>query len=749
MLKHSTASHLIERFNLMDILSDVKACKQLSEYAKKLGELADPEWRKLVDIHRLQDYLPYEKEEVFLEDIREWVTRKPVHTWNGDEELWYARFELSMDKVLERSGVSPGVQMDVDTFIKNGDVWCTSGSGFEPEVDKLEVYDKRLNETYSVKKNKWSTRWQMSNYEAKKLLFKWRRQICKAIQKSEPGKVRAVISSDLGLYLKMTYVSLYLDAIFKQRTDSTLWMNKDERFKLWQSMALDGSWRMPIDQAEFDKNTSLRQVLITIRGIKKLLMKFKVPSVVLELVDAIEFALSGGFVIIGGQKVPITNGILSGWRWTAMLDTLVNLAELDMAQDWVRENSNIDPQLLSFNAQGDDDWLKGKTRKGMIALWLAYDSFGLKVNPGKFFLSTTRDEYLRRVIDNENVITGYPARSLTSIFFNNPINDKPTVGSSRIRSIFSKWRLFAMRAGMLFNESSYLFQRFIKDAKGAVEGVNKAIILEFLKISPLAGGIGYFDTLLHGTVPGDTLLETDPLMIRGAGFAEWQSFASEYGVDEHVSSSFAVSTLDLTPRYSLPKWVKYIYSYDKVATDRPVGLSTTQDGTVAVGVKALTNARIFHWRWFSSVNDLHHLQTHTPFEFEYNYVPVYDKLQAAHLAKSRTIRLKSVPGISNTLANLSSQPTLVWSNYPTELLRHKPESWVKKFSSNRLKTYLSPRTGWGMDTIGYLGGTLLPSAINVFLNTARPSLMLWNTLMVKINDLLPQLLSRVTVRVSE
>lgn len=197
-------SDLIVKYDLDVGAKDVLYFRSLSEYFKKRGPQVEPKWRMLVDLHRLSDYLPYPETKDFIDDIQDWVQRSPVHTWNGNEEEWYTRFERSVRKVLFSRGNKPRKRRSIDWFCKNSDIWCTAGSGFEPEAEKLEVFDKQRQTVEKVKKNKWSVRWAMSTGKIKRLLTKRRKQISKAVAKSEPGKVRAVVSSDLGLYLKMS-----------------------------------------------------------------------------------------------------------------------------------------------------------------------------------------------------------------------------------------------------------------------------------------------------------------------------------------------------------------------------------------------------------------------------------------------------------------------------------------------------------------------------------------------------------------
>jgi hypothetical protein len=746
-LIHAGKEYLIHRYNLDSIAGDVIKCKKLSEFIKKRGEKETEDWRYLVDLQRLGDFLPYKEESDFVEDIKDWVQRKPKHSWNGSEDEWYKRFEDTLKMLLLRNGKRPDKVMTIDEFVRNGDIWCTSGSGFEPESEKLKVTDKYRDKIFDVKKNKWSVRWSLSNYKVKRLMYKKRKQICKAVQKSEPGKVRAVISSDLALYLKMSYVSQFLEKSLAGSKLSTLWMSKDDRFDLWQSMGYDGTWRMPLDQSEFDKNVSIRQIKIILKVIRWYLEYMNASDEILDMMDLIIYGLDGGYVLIGGHRIEIMNGVLSGWRWTALFDTLVNLVEVFMAKDWVEENSNIRVDFLGLNAQGDDDWFKFRTRKEAIAMWLAYESFGLDVNPGKFFLSKHRDEYLRRVMDKD-VITGYPARSITSICFRSPIREKESLGGDRVRQGLNKWKLFCERMGAVFYRSWWM-RSWYKDSVQGVKGFTKKMIDEWMNTNVVAGGIGYdgFESE-DGFVPSSSLQKHNYLEINGDGFKEWVKFAENYSVDERTCNYFAVSTLDISDK-TLADWVKYIYTFDNLG-QQPVeyGLKTDQRGTICIGKQAYSYARTHNLRWYPSLQRAKHSTYFEDWDWEKaRYIKKVKHINIPLL--KRSWRPEVVDGITVTLANLSNDYDKVYTNYDPKIFEHKPKSWVEDLFKGRLKAPGSPRPGWGTDTIGHIAQKLLHGAITIFLSMNRPHLHLWDSILVSLNATIPKVLETLKVRVVE
>lgn len=746
------AGYLIQKFNLEKVLSDITATRKLSEYAKKKGTICDINWRYLVDMHRLNDFLPYADESKFEEDIQDWVQRAPKHTWNGDEDEWYRRFTEEVNTLFLSSGKTPGEIMTVDEFVLNGDIWCTSGSGFEPDYrEKIKIKNIDKDQDVTPTRSKWSVMWSLSKYKLKRLLFKKRYQVCKAVQKSEPGKVRAVISSDLSLYLKMTYCSLWFDQLLQGNTASTLWMSKHDRFMLWQRMEADGTWRMPLDQSEFDKNVTLRQVDIMVTVMIDIATKMSAPDAVIEIMHLIKYSLSSGFVFVNGKSIEIRNGILSGWRWTAFFDTIVNICELKMATQWVKEATGFDPGLTEFNAQGDDDWTKFKTRRGAIGVWLAYESFGLDVNPGKFFLDNRRDEYLRRVYD-KGIVTGYPARSVTSILWRNPISEKEIVGAERCRSIFNKWKLYAERLDRRMD--GWFLRQYKKDAIMGTAGMTNDILDNWLSQSVLMGGIGLDGGVRYlGEVPTTAEKTVDSLdLLQLPGFKEWSEYVKEIGVKERQAYDFAVQTMDFERSNRYPSWVKYIYTHDHLSISHiPYGLSTNERGTVALGTQAYVMAKVKGWRWFKGLLDLKSTTHYGKWGMEERSFkePTFLIPMPVSVKAVKTFSLEPIKGYSITSCRLSSEPDLSFTNYKALSTKRKPTSWTRDFVAGRLKASVSPRTGWGMDAVGYLGDVLLNTAINIFLSANHGGLVLWDRLLASIDVTIPIIMQTLHVRIVE
>jgi hypothetical protein len=731
-------------------MSDPKLIKELSIYMKVNGEKKEKRWRYLVDLNRLSDYLEPKDESEFEKDVIDWVQRDVLHTWDGDEEKWYSIFEEEVKKVFS-SGKMPEKILSVDDFLQNYDLWATTGSAYDSDVSvKFTAYDNLRNRTLTAKKTKWSTAWTLGLSKLKKIFYKKKKQINKAMIKSEPAKQRAVIAGDLTLYLKQAYISQYLDQAFKGSKLSTLWMNKQQNFELWQSMAFDGTWRMPLDQDEFDKNVSLRQVQIINSCIYEWLQSILAPESTLEIMRLIIYAMDGGYVFVNNKSIPVTNGILSGWRWTAFLDTIVNICEKNMAVRWASSHG-LNSEPIDFCAQGDDDWFKFSEYRQALMIWLAYYSFGLKVNPNKFFISTTRDEFLRRVFD-KNIITGYPARSVTALLFRNPIEEVETRGPERVRQVLTKWKLFSERLDTNFFHGPFL-PCWYRDCIQSDRSLSRSILSQWLSTSVHLGGIGY-DGAKHSLLYPHSELNREPsVTFDSIGVNDYRNFVHKFDIDDYTLDKFILSTLSFSRDHKLPPDLEYIISPHEVATNLKVIRHPIPQcnyvNTVAL-FQPVSGFRFFH--------DYHDLKTfsveraYTWQKPESTYIPSF--LQSRTRIISPLNRKIFPPftmreNISMNVLSLATDFRLVFSDYSPALINNLPKSWAIDWLKGRLKAKLSPRPYWGMDIVGYIGETLLNSAILDFLSTHRPSIRKWKDLLICIDETVPKVLSKLLIRVVE
>lgn len=467
--------------------SDVfNALKELGGIAKKYQEmLFGEDWMKWVDMNVANDYMPEKEISQFEEDIRDWVTGEVSHEIEGSEALFLQRFREGVRKFYELSPFTEGLYfLTLDEFCSDPGYWAVAGTSDGPRL----WLDER-GRLRKARKSKWASALAMSSADVKKLILKWERQNNKAIQKRERGKVRAVIAGDLGLYLRMSYVSHALEQIMRKHQHTTLFMSTADQLRLWIRMGKSSSRQdevlMPIDQAAFDHMVTRRMLRIVdeeqLAFLRRRVLNAAVIADIEKVYARIRYSLDGGFVSVGKKRFPYEKGVLSGWRWTALYDTVVNAGELLAFAETIKSHTGVFP-LLDWVCQGDDVRTALHSYGEAVALWSLFDRGGFIVNPTKFFIKQNADEFLRQVAWRGRV-GGYPARAVGALVWRNPISREALKGELRVRETYKSWETFFSRMG---NRNDRLM---IADVTGS-SGISAEQLLELERTPAAVGGLG-------------------------------------------------------------------------------------------------------------------------------------------------------------------------------------------------------------------------------------------------------------------
>jgi hypothetical protein len=493
-------------FQVSTAPSLVSLLKKVTQVYKKYGDLLTKGtpleegagWMKLVNWETGGGYLNQKPIEAFFESIKDWVTGDVKHySWNNKEgqteDQFYTDFRAGVkDFFNDLPGLATANERAETIKEWSGDIsqWARSGATKRREGVRYYVDGKMKN----AKGSKWRTALALrpSTIEAVLSGHRHIEQRNSAVQKVETGKVRAVVNSDDETYWMMAYVSHWLERALKGTTKSTLFMNVKQLAEMWESMAKDTEipWavKIPLDQDEFDHQVNVKMLSIMVEEIGRLVRRLapaRVRGDLLHVCNKIHRTLTrGGTVRVGKEKIQITKGIMSGWRWTALLDTISNWAETYTAALIIQRLGGSYP-YLNVIAQGDDDRVNTRGWMDAAMVYLAYNVMRFKVNPSKFFVDNIRDEYLRRVA-RPGMVTGYYFRSITSVLWRNPISRDPVAGIERLGEIAKSWNIFISR-GMPFLKG---YKQYLNDAVGGSK-IPRGVIEEITYTPACMGGLGY------------------------------------------------------------------------------------------------------------------------------------------------------------------------------------------------------------------------------------------------------------------
>jgi hypothetical protein len=160
-----------------------------------------------------------------------------------------------------------------------------------------------------------------------------------------------------------------------------------------------------------------------------------------ECIDWELDSLRSVFINYEGRTLQWRNGILSGYKFTALLDSILNRAE----SRYVCERLSIKPIFEVY--QGDDATMGFSKPVNVVALADEYSKIGLVVNPSKTWHSTGITEYLHEIY-YKGMVLGFPARSFKAVAWSSPITGSGgTFGSAKTRALLSTF-LMCQRRGL-------------------------------------------------------------------------------------------------------------------------------------------------------------------------------------------------------------------------------------------------------------------------------------------------------------
>jgi len=540
---------VISRANLLRPFSDDASfafLKQLSGLYFKYQDQLSKNWRDYVHIHLLRDYQVQRPMAEMRAEVIDWTQSRPVHRIFGSSDTFLTLFRQGVRDFIQLAPRHMGDYTplsDVE-FVADPMHWATSGSSDAKKL-KLELGGQQVY----AKKTKWASALALSENDLLLMLRSRSLQQNHVIQKRELGKVRPVVASDFTTNLKMARVGYWLERAFAGHPHSTLFMSASQQYTLWQDMVTQSQDRMlikmPIDQGHFDHSVGADMLLIInqeLRDFIALECTTTDRQELLDTMDRIQYAISAGYTVLDGEKILYYSGICSGWRFTALYDTLANAGELSAVKQTVIRKSGFDPIVPKlWVCQGDDIRLVTISYSAATAIWALYQEAGFDVNVQKFFISDSVDEFLRQVT-RPGWIGGYPAR-MASLVFRNPVTRELIRGEERIREMVTTWN-------QVFNRFGYtqtpLWSMAISDIARS-NHIKYADMLHYLATPACVGGAGL---LVDYTTQADVLW----VSIGKGGFTkDWKlqqvpplarTLSGKYHVDPSVFTNLWVPNVE-------------------------------------------------------------------------------------------------------------------------------------------------------------------------------------------------------------
>lgn len=363
--------------------------KALSGYAYPLIYTNGPGYMLFTHLHALNAKAPYTHEQI-VEDIDSWTSS---HTDGKPKKINMAYYRRTLASTMTKWQTYPLDEcLTFKQFANDPFRWGTSGG-----APKVNIFGKE-------QRSKWA--WALKHkvdpqrgYQEKEDLYEIATRnegTAKVALKEEAQKTREIITTPITSYMRQTYL-LYRRG--KVPIPSPIagpgWLPEFE--------GTNYAWYGCIDGERFDHVVPKEAVIELVRALGEVDDETRaVAQAEIEHLNSLEIEWSN-------MKWKFEGGVLSGWRFTSLLDSMVSLAAAEYIIDKTGTNGAIGAGVM-----GDDIVLfshsTSLTAATMVEL---YNEFGLKANLHKT-VSGPQGEFLRKV-RSKGGSWAFPALDLKTI----------------------------------------------------------------------------------------------------------------------------------------------------------------------------------------------------------------------------------------------------------------------------------------------------------------------------------------------
>lgn len=515
----------IVKYQLRKRMFDQNSLKELSTYMLVHGPKADKHFYLYVGIEQLYGF---NTESVTIdqsEKIKAWVNNKFYPTFNGSSSVYLDKFREKVRKTLNWKEEFLEAPYTIEEYANNIPLTSTSGSAFDPKGPREEIIIG--DESYIPYNSKFAKSAVLSlENKLDRLTSNLQQRARVSVKVEVTPKSRIIVSSDYNMFLKQKFVGTWLEKWMKGNDQSTLWSTDKQKLDMWRKFGAMGLWNVPIDQSAFDHHVSKAMVQIMNEEIIYLINKRCIGATKEQLIQVMHTIIFGMNDCSISYVLPQDNdtiacfsyesGILSGWYWTAFYDTLANIAEKEVALDQLRTKNHA-PNLLMFNAQGDDQLTKFKNLCMSMLYWLELSVSGFEIHPMKNFFSKNHNEYLRKYSTVDGV-NAYPARLVNKIMWLYPGKQDSFSPVEKMNNIYSRWSKMRER---LRTDWKKLKDLMYSDFRGAK--ISKLDYESYLGAKNYNGGKSFIEIKENNkiieTLPGSFKYHIE---IKGEGYRQFK-----------------------------------------------------------------------------------------------------------------------------------------------------------------------------------------------------------------------------------
>lgn len=417
--------------------------KWLTITVKKNVDQLPKGWNSITDIELFAGYnlvKPLTSEEKATITAK-WGKGTISRSKTGDtkiEEKYYNYFEKALRLRTVKFDPVTVKNLSIIEFVPMIGLWMTDGSsrGLRVDMDYVDDTGAMKKVKSRAKKQAIPLSFSLDEIRNKVMVFS-KRENYSVSEKIEPGlKYRCIISASFEQQIRLAYIEYCFSTTIKKMFTDIYFLQSARRqndIDIQLAGITDKNERtrwlnfyFPLDAAQFDQYVSKREIILVFEFLIRLAVEHKH----LFHPDVLELLITAGNAwfdteILIDKTVNMgkwEHGVPSGVRWTALMDSIVNVVRFEVCQLFLEEDTQLGrAQIIGSFFQGDDMCLVMRRVLDTVRILDFYDTVNIPVHPVKNYMSFTTNEFLRKVfVDGRR--TGYQNRMITKFLFRLPEN---------------------------------------------------------------------------------------------------------------------------------------------------------------------------------------------------------------------------------------------------------------------------------------------------------------------------------------
>lgn len=405
------------------------------------------------------------------DSINHWVSEKREFSYERIDQVrgtlakWIKHWTSSMKK--------SDTCLRFSQFVTDPMRWATGGGSKKVE---LKLKDDKVNA-----RSKWL--WALSKISSGRDVYAdavAEGNIARVALKEEV-KTRTVITTPMASYLRQCYMLYRLgkpkflqSTLVSKKYTQQILTNTKERY-------------ICIDASRFDHTVSKAFIISLLESIKAATdVADDLHTVMQDEIDSIkELVLE-----YDGKKIPYNNGLLSGWRITSFVGSLVSALLCEYI-------NSVTGYGMQYVVQGDDIIMVASSAIDKPLVLKCCTDFGIITNSKKTTIGRF-GEFLKYRYGCGQV-QGYAMRAVRSIFYANPWLDTSVVTTPT--EVVNKWymlmsRLIVSSNSMIRNGmlKAFWYKNMVNDVSSWLKGsVKKSDLYQMIGTPGSLGGLGVYE----------------------------------------------------------------------------------------------------------------------------------------------------------------------------------------------------------------------------------------------------------------